>query len=213
MATNKESLIVRLRAMRFNDNKHLGLGDVRLTLWEQEQIEKEFADLEARLATAEAEVVRLRGQVAALKGRVPDLPVVFRRGDPLPRFGIRWSSPTEPICVPMDDGYWTVWHYADAALAEIVRERNDYRSSFAKSRDDELSVAQEIDELRAKLAECQAVIRHKGHDADCWAERCVICGNPPSSITNHYFGPLPSHNFQPGPCSDACGHDRVVGHD
>lgn len=68
-------------------------------------------------------------------------------------------------------------------------------------------------ELRDKLADCQAVIRHKGHDADCWAERCVICGNPPSSITNHYFGPLPSHNFQPGPCSDACGHDRVVGHD
>ena len=103
MATDKESLTARFRAMRFNDNKHLGLGDVRLTLWEQEQIEKEFAELEARLATAEAEVVRLRGQVAALKGRVPDLPVVFRRGDPLPRFGIRWSSPTEPLCVPMDD--------------------------------------------------------------------------------------------------------------
>jgi len=51
MATDKESLAARFRAMRFNDNKHLGLGDVRLTLWEQEQIEKEFADLEARLAT------------------------------------------------------------------------------------------------------------------------------------------------------------------
>ena len=64
----------------------------------------------------------------------------------------------------------------------------------------------EIEALRAKLADCQAVIRHKGHDADCWAERCVICGNPPSS-----FGPLPSHDFQPGPCSDACGHDRTTG--
>lgn len=50
MATDKESLTARFRAMRFNDNKHLGLGDVRLTLWEQEQIEKEFADLEARCA-------------------------------------------------------------------------------------------------------------------------------------------------------------------
>ena len=56
MATDKESLTARFRAMRFNDNKHLGLGDVRLTLWEQEQIEKEFADLEARLATAEGEL-------------------------------------------------------------------------------------------------------------------------------------------------------------
>jgi len=48
MATDKESLTARFRAMRFNDNKHLGLGDVRLTLWEQEQIEKEFADLRER---------------------------------------------------------------------------------------------------------------------------------------------------------------------
>jgi len=168
MATDKESLTARFRAMRFNDNKHLGLGDVRLTLWEQEQIEKEFADLEARLATAEAEVVRLRGQVAALKGRVPDLPVVFRRGDPLPRFGIRWSSPTEPICVPMDDGYWTVWHYADAALAEIVRERNDYRSSFAKSRDDELSAAQEIaGELRDGTCEWW-------EDGEMWESSCGV---------------------------------------
>lgn len=47
MATDKESLTARFRAMRFNDNKHLGLGDVRLTLWEQEQIEKEFATLRA----------------------------------------------------------------------------------------------------------------------------------------------------------------------
>ena len=48
MATDKESLTARFRAMKFNDNKHLGLGDVRLTLWEQEQIEKEFADLRER---------------------------------------------------------------------------------------------------------------------------------------------------------------------
>ena len=60
--------------------------------------------------------------------------------------------------------------------------------------------------LRAKLADCQAVIRSRGHDADCWAERCVICGNPPSS-----FGPLPSHDFEPGPCSESCGHDRTTG--
>ena len=54
MATDKESLTARFWAMRFNDNKHLGLGDVRLTLWEQEQIEKEFAELEARCAELKA---------------------------------------------------------------------------------------------------------------------------------------------------------------
>ena len=40
-------------------------------------------------------------------------------------------------------------------LAEAERERDAYRASFAKSRDDELSAAQEIDELLAKLAEAE----------------------------------------------------------
>lgn len=70
MATDKESLTARFRAMRFNDNKHLGLGDVRLTLWEQEQIEKEFADLEARLAVAEAERDAAQSTIAELRGQV-----------------------------------------------------------------------------------------------------------------------------------------------
>lgn len=64
---------------------------------------------------------------------------------------------------------------------------------------------------KSDLADCQAVIRSRGHDVDCPAVNCAICGNPPSSTTNHYFGSLPSHNFQPGPCSDACGHDRTTG--
>lgn len=99
--------------------------------------------------------------------------------------------------------------------AAIMQRRPWHRMDIGKSLAVVFSAERdsEIEALRAKLADCQAVIRHKGHDADCWAERCVICGNPPSSITNHYFGSLPSHNFQPGPCSDACGHDRVVGHD
>ena len=101
-------------------------------------------------------------------------------------------------------------HSTPKEVARLLERRKSHALSVAKRiiaayRDSE------IEALRAKLADCQAVIRHKGHDADCWAERCVICGNPPSSTTNHYFGQLPSHNFQPGPCS--CGHDRVVGHD
>lgn len=30
----------------------------------------------------------------------------------LPRYGIKWQGPQEPICVPMEDGYWTPWHLA-----------------------------------------------------------------------------------------------------
>ena len=57
---------------------------------------------------------------------------------------------------------------AEAALAEIVRERNDYRSSFAKSRDDELSAAQEIAvELRDGTCEWW-------EDGEMWESSCGV---------------------------------------
>ena len=131
------------------------------------------------LLDAASEIEALRAQVAALKGCVPELPEPLYAGNHLPRFGIRWNGPTEPLCVPMDDGYWTPWHYAEA-----------------------------------KLADCQAVIRDRGHEADCPASSsaCAICGlhellHP--CVT--YFGDSQKHNFNRGPCSDACGHDRTTG--
>lgn len=33
---------------------------------------------------------------------------------PLPRYGIKWRGPEEPVAVPMPDGYWTPWHLASA---------------------------------------------------------------------------------------------------
>jgi Site-specific DNA methylase len=30
----------------------------------------------------------------------------------LPRYGIQWNGPQEPIATPMPDGYWTPWHLA-----------------------------------------------------------------------------------------------------
>ena len=72
----------------------------------------------------------------------------------------------------------------------------------------------EIEALRAKLADCQAVIRKRGHAEDCPASSsaCAICGlhellHP--CVT--YFGDSQKHNFNRGPCSDACGHDRTTG--
>lgn len=57
-----------------------------------------------------------------------------------------------------------------------------------------------------KLADCQAVIRHKGHDADCRAGWCHKCG-----MSAHFHGHHGDrHDFDPGPCSDACGHDRAT---
>lgn len=64
----------------------------------------------------------------------------------------------------------------------------------------------EIEALRAKLADCQAVIQHKGHDADCernWCRHCDV------AMHAHTF-PI-SHPLESRPCSDACGHDRTTG--
>lgn len=81
--------------------------------------------------------------------------------------------------------------------------------------DEELTAHQqaEIEALRAKLADCQAVIRRRGHDADCpsSSSACAICGlheflHP--CVT--YFGDGQNHQFTRGPCSEACGHDRTT---
>ena len=131
------------------------------------------------LDAKDAEIEALRGQVAEIKGCVPAMVEPLHAGEPLPRFGIRWNGPTEPLCVPMDDGYWTPWHYAEA-----------------------------------KLADCQAVIRDRGHDADCPVTQCCkVCGMPKLWTAHRpMFDDYPEHHeFQAGPCSDACGHDRTTG--
>ena len=70
----------------------------------------------------------------------------------------------------------------------------------------------EIEALRAKLADCQAGIRSRGHDADCPALKCGWCELPEHGQTahnpkSHFY----LHDFVPGKCSDACGHDRTTG--
>ena len=67
----------------------------------------------------------------------------------------------------------------------------------------------ECQALVAKLADCQAVIRHKGHDADCPKMLCGRCGY---GAYGHWER-FPPHVMveSSDPCSDACGHDRTTG--
>ena len=81
----------------------------------------------------------------------------------------------------------------------------DALSFLAQLRDDELTA------LRAKLADCQAVIRGRGHDADCPAVECRQCSHRGEHHSYYEDAGIISHQFQPGPCSDACGHDRTTG--
>lgn len=63
----------------------------------------------------------LRTRVEKLEGLKPELPPFPPQGSGLPRYGLRWNGPTEPLAVPMDDGYWTPWHLADALRAELEK--------------------------------------------------------------------------------------------
>ncbi len=51
-----------------------------------------------------------------------ELPPHSPEGDGLPRYGLRWDGPDQPVAVPMDDGYWTPFHLAAAAAAVAADE-------------------------------------------------------------------------------------------
>ena len=65
----------------------------------------------------------------------PNLDFVAPRVDDgsLVRYGIQHFSPTEPICRPMLDGYWTPWHEAEAALRTATQEREDLKQVCVSS--------------------------------------------------------------------------------
>ncbi|MBU0808732.1 MAG: hypothetical protein KKD30_02285 [Gammaproteobacteria bacterium] len=58
---------------------------------------------------------RLQAECQMLRGLTPEAPPRPPEGEGLPRFGLRWNGPGQPVSVPMDDGYWTPWHLAKSA--------------------------------------------------------------------------------------------------
>jgi len=79
-----------------------------------------------------AERDEARAEVERLRGVTPELPPFPPEGYDVPRYGIRWNGPTEPITVPMEDGYWTPWHLADIAIAKVERERDKARAELER---------------------------------------------------------------------------------
>lgn len=59
-----------------------------------------------------AEIEQLQAEIKRLGGVRPDFPPRPPDGEGLPRYGIRWNGPQNPLTVPMEDGYWTPWHLA-----------------------------------------------------------------------------------------------------
>lgn len=61
----------------------------------------------------------LADEVERLRGATPGLPLEHDPGSPLPRYGLRWNGPDNPATLPMDDGYWTPWHLAQAEIDRL----------------------------------------------------------------------------------------------
>lgn len=66
-----------------------------------------------------AEVKELRTRLSELHGAVPRLPPRPPEGGGLPRYGVRWCGNSQPITVPMYDGYWTPYHLAEKIIQSI----------------------------------------------------------------------------------------------
>ncbi|WP_434987151.1 hypothetical protein [Pseudomonas protegens] len=62
-------------------------------------------------------------EIKRLKGLQPEAPPRPPEGDGLPRYGLRWNGPQQPLATPMDDGYWTPWHLAN----ELRKDGERYR--------------------------------------------------------------------------------------
>lgn len=71
----------------------------------------------------------LQAEAEALRGLTPELPPRPPEGAGLPRYGLRWNGPAQPLSVPMDDGYWTPWHLAEALRVENERLRQELAES------------------------------------------------------------------------------------
>jgi len=83
-----------------------------------EFIETEYVRAEAEDLTRDALLLALaaaRVERNRLRGLQPELPPRPPAGEGLPRYGLRWNGPTQPVAVPMDDGYWTPFHLAQSA--------------------------------------------------------------------------------------------------
>ena len=76
----------------------------------------------------------LREECERLRGLTPEPPPRPPEGEGMPRYGLRWNGPGIPLSVPMDDGYWTPWHLAEA-------ERDTQRQQLAELRAQLLAIA------------------------------------------------------------------------
>lgn len=75
-----------------------------------------------------AQLIEVKAENERLKGLQPGYPPRPPDGEGLPRYGLRWNGPQQPLAVPITDGYWTPWHLADQLKADSEALRKDLES-------------------------------------------------------------------------------------
>lgn len=137
-----------------------------------------------------ADLAEARAEVGRLRGITPEFPPRPPHGDLLPRYGIRWNGPEEPLAVPMDDGYWTPWHLADASSRESDRRLDQPTIDLPDKHPLRLRAEQaevEVRRLREALDVIQAPLHIDGeeHRGAVLLARRVLTPRPAPSGVNH----------------------------
>jgi hypothetical protein len=99
------------------DLDHVEIGAIKRAIAREAELVTQLGKLSEAQTTHKFEC-ELRAENERLRGIKPELGSSYF-GGPLPRFGIRWNGAEHPLSVPMDDGYWTPWHFAEQRIAEL----------------------------------------------------------------------------------------------
>lgn len=130
--------------------------------------------LRAELEEALAEVERLRGVPSELPPRPPD-------GFGLPRYGIRWNGPTEPLSVPLNRGYWTPWHLAAAEIDRLGEENRKLELRWKAEMEHAAKLAARARKAESDFSYMNRIRDHlQGQVLELQRDRETACENTPT---------------------------------
>jgi hypothetical protein len=69
----------------------------------------------------------------------------------LSRWGIKWQGPENPICVPMNDGYWTPWNLAEKEINALIHDNAQLYKSLNSETSERCRLEDENSALKRKI--------------------------------------------------------------
>lgn len=171
-------------------HKHLVMLQEQIALL-TDQLGKETErslSLSGELFQRANDIHQLKIENERLLGLRPEAPPRPPDGEGLPRYGLRWNGPQQPVAVPMADGYWTPWHLAeriglnrDMWKAQVERQaktievlRNDAQLAAKKLRSAEICHPRAVETLVGEARQALACYLPNG-----WPEAAMGKGDQP----------------------------------